>query len=74
MQALRPGHSVCEVNYVEKKKLSGLICDLLAILGAALISIGAGLIYLPAGLIVGGSLCVVSAIVAARAFSGGDDS
>ena len=54
--------------------MSGLICDLLAILGAALISIGAGLIYLPAGLIVGGSLCVVSAIVAARAFSGGDDS
>lgn len=59
---------------MEKKKLSGLICDLLAILGAALISIGTGLIYLPAGLIVGGSLCVVSAIVAARAFSGGDDS
>ena len=71
---MRPGHSVCEVNYVEKKKLSGLICDLLAILGAALISIGAGLIYLPAGLIVGGSLCIATAVIAARAFSGGDDS
>lgn len=59
---------------MEKKKLSGLICDLLAILGAALISIGAGLIYLPAGLIVGGSLCVATAVIAARAFSGGDDS
>lgn len=59
---------------MEKKKLSGLICDLLAILGAALISIGAGMIYLPAGLIVGGSLCVATAVIAARAFSGGDDS
>lgn len=54
--------------------MSGLICDLLAVFGAALISIGAGLIYLPAGLIVGGALCVATAVITARAFSGGDDS
>lgn len=59
---------------MKKSKLSGLICDLLAIIGAVLISIGAGLIYQPAGLIVGGSLCIATAIIAARAFSGGDDS
>lgn len=54
------------------KKLNGLICDIIAVLGAVLISIGAGLIYLPAGLIVGGLLCIATAVIAARAFSGGD--
>lgn len=57
---------------MKMKKLNGLICDIIAVLGAVLISIGAGLIYLPAGLIVGGLLCIATAVIAARAFSGGD--
>lgn len=59
---------------MKNEKLIGVICDLIAAIGAVLISIGAGMIYLPAGLIVGGSLCVLSAMLVARAFSGGDDS